>query len=480
MIGGLGFVVLNAGFAFAGVAILIALGWVPLRARDLAASLGLAFLTGLCAVLIVGVGLVAAGVTFSMPVCVGVSAVLGAAALLVARRRSTAPAGHPAAPLRTAFRPRGLGGVLVVGLGIVTVAWLAVLGFDAAFHPLDTWDGWAIWANKGVMLSSLEAVPPPFASDAYTYMHRDYPIFLPLLESLTFRAVGSGNTQIVHLELWLLLVAFCGGLAFLARRRLPPILSVSLVLAVVLAPGIWDQLLTGYADVPMALLLCIGVLLLGLWLVEREDRQVVLATLFLAAAASTKNEGATAAVFALVMVALVMVAAREWSALGRVALAGAGFALMVLPWRIWTQAHDISSHLPVGKGLTPGYLADRADRVWPSMSAFEDQLSDASRWSYLVPIAIAVVAFSLYASFRSRAPANTGRVALFYLLTGIGCFLLITWAFTITTDPLDWQIGTSASRVVSGVVLVSVAAIFQLGGMIAQATEKRARQDSNL
>jgi hypothetical protein len=356
--------------------------------------------------------------------------------------------------------------IAVAVMGVALVGWLILAGIDAAFHPMADFDGWAIWSNKGLMLFSFDGVPPPFTSEAYNYMHRDYPILLPLLESLTFRAIGDANTQVVHLEIWLTLVAFCGALAFLGRRLVAPIVWMSLALAVALAPGIWGHLLTGYADVPMALLLGIGVILIGLWLEQRETPQLMLATLFLAAAGSTKNEGATGTVCVLAVAALILLAAREWPALKRVGIAAVGFVALVLPWRIWVQVNDIPSDLPVGKGLTPGYLSDRADRIRPSVTAFKDQLADSAQWSYLVPIAIAMIVAALFASYRFREHARTRAVALFYLLTGIGFFVLIVWAYTITTAPLDWQIGTSADRLVIGIVLISVAAIFHLSGMV--------------
>jgi hypothetical protein len=472
MIGVLGFLVLNGAFAFAGVGILAAVGWVPWSVREALASLGLAFLTGLCALLLLGTVFVTIGVAFSMPVFLATAVAIGVATLLFARRRrptSTSPetgrrSGTPGL--------RGIELVLLMGLGLVLVGWLVVGGIDSAFHPLANSDGWAIWANKGVMLSSFSDVPPPFSSDEYTYMHLDYPIVLPLLESLMFRATDTINTQLVHLELWLMLVAFCGALGYLARRLVSPVVWILLAFAVAFAPGIWGQLQTAYADVPMALLLGIGVLLLGLWVSERNVSQLALATLFLAAAASTKNEGLTGAVCALVAAGLIVIVAREWQTLKHLAAAGAGFVLMLLPWRIWIAAHDISSDLPVRKGLEPGYLADRAHRVWPSMKAFEHQLIDVARWSYLVPLGIAVALAALYASSRSEAPANTGRVALFYLLTGVGFFLAITWAFTITADPLDWQISTSANRVITGIVLISVAAIAHLSGLLTTASSR--------
>jgi hypothetical protein len=465
MIGVLGFLVLNGAFAFTGLGILAAMGWVPWSAREALASLGLAFLTGLSALLLVGTVFVTIGVAFSIPVFLGTAASIGGATLLFARRRKSTSI-QPATNRRGPAGRRTIELVLLIGLGLALVGWLVVGGIDSAFHPLADWDGWAIWANKGVMLSSFSDAPPQFSSDEYTYMHRDYPIVLPLLESLMFRATDTINTQLVHLELWLMLVSFCGALGYLARRRVSPVVWILLAFAVAFAPGIWGQLQTGYADVPMALLLGIGVLLLGLWLSERDVSQLALATLFLAAAASTKNEGLTGAISALVVAGLIVIVAREWQTLKYLAIAVAGFVLMLLPWRIWTSAHDISSGLPVRKGLEPGYLADRAHRVWPSMKAFEHQLVDGARWSYLVPLGIAVALVALYASRRSEAPPNMGRVAVFYLLTGIGFFLTITWAFTITADPLDWQISTSASRVVTGIVLISVAAIAHLSGLL--------------
>jgi hypothetical protein len=66
------------------------------------------------------------------------------------------------------------------------------------------------------------------------------------------------------------------------------------------------------------------------------------------------------------------------------------------------------------------------------------------------------------------------RVPLFYLLLVLGTFISVVWAFLIAPNTLEYQIRTSAGRVVVGTVFVSVAALVHLSGL-ASRTELRPR-----
>jgi len=111
-----------------------------------------------------------------------------------------------------------------------------------------------------------------------------------------------------------------------------------IVAAVALAPGVYDQLLTLYADIPLAIFLCIGLLLLGLWLADDGTRHLVLGALFLAVAANTKNEGLMAGAVSLAALASVVVVrpppgVTRLRAVAPVAAALAGVVAAVLPGR---------------------------------------------------------------------------------------------------------------------------------------------------
>ena len=65
-------------------------------------------------------------------------------------------------------------------------------------------------------------------------------------------------------------------------------------------------------------------------------------------------------------------------------------------------------------GLDPSFLADRVDRVWPSVEALARELVLPDRWFYLVPLALAVAAICL-------GLGVLRRVAAFYAVTASRC-----------------------------------------------------------
>ena len=130
-------------------------------------------------------------------------------------------------------------------------------------------------------------------------------------------------------------------------------------------PAVWQQLSTGYADVPMGLLLTPGVLLLGLWLSSREGPLLVLSVILLAGSASVKDEGLMAGGVALVAAAAVVAIARERGALRQVALGLAGYVALLAPWRIHLATSGVEGEIDLARGLSPSLLIDQLDRVFP-------------------------------------------------------------------------------------------------------------------
>jgi hypothetical protein len=346
-----------------------------------------------------------------------------------------------------------------VGLGFALLAAALLAGLVVAgLRPLSDWDAWSIWGRKAIVLTSTGLDTRVFAGDPYTFSHLEYPILQPLFESVYFRAMGVADTQAIHATLWLIYVACMGSLAYLGSRFTRVWVWLPVVLALAFGSSFYGQVLSGYADVPMGLIAAPGVVCLGMWLRELDWRWLALGTLLLGAAANVKNEGLLLVVAVLVAAAIVLAAAREWRQLGRLGLGLLGVLAAVGPWRIWTAAHDIKSSLPIGKGLDPSYLADRSDRIGPTLKALLPML-ESGVLSYVVPLALIIAVLGV-------ATRGLRRVAAFYLLAGLGTLASIVWAFMITEDGLDWQIATSGNRVIMGLTFVSAAGLLHVGGLL--------------
>jgi hypothetical protein len=291
-------------------------------------------------------------------------------------------------------------------------------------------------------------------------MHADYPLLVPVFESIQFRAMGTIDTRAIHLQFWLLLVAFVWAILYLGFRRGTLSVWLPIVSAVSIAPAVQEQMLTAYADIPMALLLALGVLLLGEWLATRDGRMLILAVVFLAGCANTKNEGLMAAVVALVVAAILLVIGHRRSDLRAFGIGAAAFVAAILPWRAWISVHEIQGDISILNGLDPSYLAGRADRLWPSVTALYMQLIDQTSWLYVIPFGTALALVCLL-SRRQRA------IATFYLTVGVIAFTALIWVYWISpTEPLGVFLATSTYRVVAVLAAIAFAALLQLSSSV--------------
>jgi hypothetical protein len=352
----------------------------------------------------------------------------------------------------------------VVAATLVALAAYAVIGYLAAqVHVLDGWDSWSIWSRRGVMLLQSSSMPTAFfTSPDYTFMHPDYPLLLSLFDSTWFRAVGGPNAQSLHGQFWILFIAALWAAGYLASRVARPVFWAPVLALLAVTPAVNTQLLSLYADIPMALFLALGALAVGLWLHEQRHAYLALGTLLLAGAASTKNEGLSAAAIVLVGCLVVSVVAprgARWRSALAPALALGGFLVAVAPWRLWLAAHHVTGDMPIGKGLSPGYLADRTERVWPSVNAIGLQLRDQAGWNYILPLGIALVAVCL-------VTGAGRRIAAFYAGIGLATFASIVWAYWISPNDLGWYLDTSVARTADAVVLLAIPAVLHLGGQL--------------
>ena len=72
-----------------------------------------------------------------------------------------------------------------------------IVDYGRAFRvaPLNRYDAWAIWALKGHALYAFGwADPVVFAGASYRFANLDYPLLLPSLEAIGFRAMGAFDT----------------------------------------------------------------------------------------------------------------------------------------------------------------------------------------------------------------------------------------------------------------------------------------------
>jgi hypothetical protein len=334
--------------------------------------------------------------------------------------------------------------VLVAAAALVAL--LADYARSFAVAPLDRYDAWAIWALKGHALYAYGwADPAVFAGDSYRFANLDYPLWLPSLEALDFRVMGAFDTRLLHLQFLLLLLAALAALGtILAGRVSAPVLWGTLG-AIALAPAVYDQLLTAYADVPLALIFAVGFAAAGRWLVTNERWALAVATLCFAGTLLTKNEGTlfVAAAF----LGLFAAAYRRWRVL---AVAAAVDVVVLLPWRLYVRLHDLHD---INYSLTDSFDVHHvSDRLGVGPIAFRTlghEMVDPRQWGLLAPLFVVLLVAAAVTG--ARALAVYGGVST--LLAWLG----LSWIYVVSHYEYSSYLSSTQERVVASVVLGAAA-----------------------
>lgn len=417
----------NAAFAAAGLGVSRAVGWWDDR-RSWLAALPLAYL----------VGVAAYGVAAQLLLVLGFSLAAWQVLLLCGLLAATGLAGDGARPHR--LPPR-------TWLAAPALAMLLLLALDLWFQPLWSYDSWVFWVPKGKALVDLGGLDASWFTGA-DLMNPDYPLLLPAVEAAGFR-IGGYETQVLDLQGWLMLVALVGVVAQLAAERSRTLATWAVLTMLVFAPATIDQLAESEADIPLGALFAAAGLCGWLWLVGRDRAALALSAVLGAGVAATKVEGIAfvAGLFAVLAVLGALHTRRD--ALPPIAAGLAAFALGVLPWRLWLEAHDIENQASVGRVTDVGTLADDVGRVPRSLAVLVGELLDPRRWLLLLPLAAFAVVLAARRGRRTEAVFAVAVVAL-----GLAGLALAYW-----TTPFDLQthLDRSARRVVTGLVLFAAA-----------------------
>lgn len=468
-------------YVLPGAAFLLFTRVIAATPRQLFASLGLAYLSGVALVMLSAILLLVIGLPMSAPVYLALSLALAAAFFVPALRRSETKAGWR--PPRFDWKaPKEWVGSRttawwLAALTLFVLGVMVLVGYMSAVKlPVAGWDGWSIWLRKGLMLFDSDSLPTSFFTSAnYEYMHADYPILLPLWESAFFRFAGTADAQALHGQFWIMFVAGLWAGAFLAHRIAgavngskewaaaiwAPILGVMLVTSTTRV-----QLMSMYADIPLGIFAFVAVMALALWLTADHSGYLWTGSLLLGAVANLKNEGLTTAVAilgALILMRLIAPGGRSRLEAAKPALIGAAIVTVtMLPWRIWIKLQDISGDLPIGRGLSPGYLWERRGRLDPTWEAVLKELNDPGAWNVIPAIALGLILVCLIVGVRRS-------LAGFYLLALAGTLAVLVWAYVISPNELDWHLRTSVDRTVVGFSMICAAVVLNLSLVLASA-----------
>jgi hypothetical protein len=400
--------------------------------RQLVGRAGLAYLCGIVVAGIVGADLALIRVGLGWIGLGVLAAGLGAAGAL--RLRGTE---RP-----TWVRPSWLDLAGIAALTAVLVEYARAF----AVAPLDRYDAWAIWALKGHALYAFGwADPAVFAGHEYRFANLDYPLLLPSLEATAFRAMGAFDTRLLHIQFLLFLVAALAALHALLHDPVPPLARWASLLAIALAPAVFDQLLTAYADMPLALVYAVGVAAAGRWLVTDERWVLAVGALCFAGALLTKNEGSLFVVAALL--GLFLAAHRRRRLL---AIAAAADAVVLLPWKIYVWVYDLHD---INYSLTDSFDVDHIrGRLGVGPIAFRTlgaEMVDPLSWGLLAPLFVALVVCAVAVGLRA--------LPLFAITWPLVSWLGLSWIYVVTHFEYSSYLDSTKERVIASIVLGAAA-----------------------
>ena len=423
----------NALIVCVGLGVLPWLG-VARSWRELLSRCGLAYLCGLVVTGILAAHLALVHVSFgwlALALAAAVSVVSGVWHLRGSER-----------PVWT--RPRWP----AMGAAAALAALLVEYARAFAVAPLNRYDAWAIWALKGHALYAFGwADPAVFAGSEYRFANLDYPLLLPSLEALDFHAMGAFDTRLVHVQFLLLLVAALAALGTVLAGRVSALVLWLLLGAVALAPAVFDQLLTAYADLPLALVFAVGVAAAARWLVTDERWSLAVATLCFAGALLLKNEGAlfVAAAFA----GLFAAAYGRWRML---AVALAVDVVLLLPWKLYVRAHDLRDiNYSLSDTFDVHHVGGRLGVGPIAFRTLGREMADPRQWGLLAPLFVVLLVFAAARGARS--------LALFGAVTVLLSWLGLSWIYVISHFEYSSYLDSTKSRVVASVVLAAAALI---------------------
>ncbi|RMG52462.1 MAG: hypothetical protein D6723_08710, partial [Acidobacteria bacterium] len=222
--------------------------------------------------------------------------------------------------------------------------------------PFDVWDAVVTWGWKAHVLYHERTIYSPSFLDHEGMLTRirprpQYPLGLPLLESLAATIMGTWNEpgvkSVIILFVVLLMSSLYAACRLGASRKQAlfssalivtvPLLSYQTIFRILLVGGKKSALLGGLADVPLACFFFLSAVCAYRWLLRPRLAWLIAAALFGAAAGFTKNEGL--AMSALLAGALIVFHLRQGRRRAWLPLfAFAGVWMLVLgPWLVFRQ-----------------------------------------------------------------------------------------------------------------------------------------------
>jgi hypothetical protein len=444
-----------------GYAILYGLGVVRTR-RVALHYVAFAFLTGLVSLGVAFTTLLSFDLGLNF-LAMFVFAVVALAVLWGIRRRFPALEAVP----KTDAPGDPLTRVLVVGgIGVLTLALASA--FIAAWNANadSSYDLWINWVVKGKAIYYFHHLSTGL-SGVTRYAHFNYPLFLPTLIATEFHWMGGDHPVLLPLQQSIILIAFFTAVATLLSRHVPRFVVYPWLAMLIVAPAFWLRAIYVLPDLTMAYFIALAAITGILWLEEQRTAWLLLATIFLAAATLTKNEGLSLG--GLLVVALVGAALAVHKRRGLQSLVLLLGLAAIEPWHFWLTSHGRTTAVAEydwREVFHPHYLDEKFWRLKYALLSMERWIFAGNEWLFVPPL---IAAALLMVAINRRALA----IAVFGWL--VAAFFGISVVFWIGRPDVGWYVGYAAFRIMTTLPIVACTVVPLLLGLAI--SQQRARKN---
>jgi hypothetical protein len=343
-------------------------------------------------------------------------------------------------------------GWIVVPLAVI-VAMLVMIVVVALSSPLAEWDTFAIWGFKAKVLTheALRPTPAYFHDLSLSYSHLDYPLMVPFLTAGAYAAMGTvddhtGKLVSVFLDVLLVPMVYLG-LRWKLRRL--PAACLSAILAML--PVMFRYGGGGCADLPLAMFYAGSILYVARWIDRQQWPDLILAILFSAFAAFTKNEGTVLALMnGAIILGFGLCGGRRHRWAGAAAFF-TGLLALDAAWLIWSRSLP-HTHEDYGSKLLSSLVVTHLPRLKEIVPAMLVQTTEFHVWGLLWIMA------GVLALLGWRALARPYVLALWILLG----LQLMSYALAYSVTP--WDLAVVMPMTLDRLLLHTVPAVFFLAG----------------
>ncbi|MGB7746273.1 MAG: glycosyltransferase family 39 protein [Verrucomicrobiia bacterium] len=344
------------------------------------------------------------------------------------------------------------GDVWIVAPLAITLAGLVMIVVVALSSPLSEWDAFAIWGFKAKVLThdALRPTPAYFHDLTLSYSHLDYPLMFPFLTAGAYAAMGTVDDQTgklvsVFLDVLIVPMVYLG-----LRWRLRRLPAACLAAILAMLPVMFRYGGVGCADLPLAMFYAGSILYVARWMDRQQGPDLILAILFSAFAAFTKNEGTVLAL----MNGAVILGFELWGrrrALIGTAVFFTSLLAMDAAWLIWSRSLP-RTHEDYGSKLLSSALVTHLPRLKEIIPAMLVQTAEFQVWGLLWIMAVVLALLGWRALTRPY-------VLALWILLGLH---LMSYALAYSVTP--WDLAMLMPITMDRLLLHTVPAVIFLAG----------------